>query len=37
MASELDWDDLWLDYAGHTYNTPDSKEWRQIISLGADF
>lgn len=35
-SSELDWDDVWLDYLG-THQQLAGKEWRHLISLGASF
>lgn len=35
-SSELDWDDVWLDYPGLPL-TRNGKEWRHLISLGASF
>ena len=35
--SELEWDDLWLEWGGKSYTPSNSKEWRHLMSLGASF
>lgn len=35
--SEIDWDDLWLEWEGQKLEPSDSKEWRHLLSLGAKF
>lgn len=35
--SELEWDDLWLEWGGKNYTPSNSKEWRHLMSLGASF
>lgn len=35
--SEIEWDDVWLQWAGQKLVPDDNKEWRHLLSLGARF